>query len=112
MPPSVAAAVKREIDTGANGKPKEKNHLLSFVWLPTYVVLRGWKYKGLQEREEHLKHKIPCLVWQTDFFLPLVISCYLQFVKGNVLLTKSKIKINKKQTIFAMHAKIIIKKTR
>ena len=24
MPPSVAAAVKREIDTRANGKPKEK----------------------------------------------------------------------------------------
>lgn len=108
MPPSVAAAVKREIDTRANGKPKEKNHLLSFVWLPTYVVLRGWKYKGLQEREKHLKHIIPFF----DFFLPLVISCYLQFVKRNVLLTKSKIRINKKQTIFAMHAKIIIKKTR
>ena len=40
MPPSVAAAVNREIDTRASGKPKEKSHLSSFVLLPTYVVLR------------------------------------------------------------------------
>ena len=42
MPPSVAAAVKREIDTRANGKPKEKKSFVIFrlITHATYVVPR------------------------------------------------------------------------
>ena len=41
MPPSVAAAVKREIDTRANGKPKEKNHLYVRTWFCAVENTKG-----------------------------------------------------------------------